>query len=109
MGVAFRMCQLRSSSLLGNSVLKAGYSQSYPLSESLIVLMESGLEVCDDGVQLVSAFGFASLVAEFADSIVKSALSHTSLAAHFSHGSALCAIPYILYFEGGRVPRPSQR
>jgi hypothetical protein len=32
--------------------------------------MESGLEVGDDGVQLVIALGFASLVAEFVDSIV---------------------------------------
>ena len=40
--------------------------------------MESGLEVGDDGVQLVIALGFASLVAEFVDSIVESALQHTS-------------------------------
>jgi hypothetical protein len=39
--------------------------------------MESGLEVGHDGVQLVIALGFASLVAEFADSIVESALRHT--------------------------------
>jgi hypothetical protein len=28
----------------------AGNSGGYPFSESLIVLMEGGLEVCDDGV-----------------------------------------------------------
>jgi hypothetical protein len=70
--------------------------------------MESELEVCDDGVQVVSALGFASLVAEFADSIVQSALRHTSLARHSTHGSALCAIPYILYFRG-RNGGPEQR
>jgi hypothetical protein len=83
---------------VGNSLLPVGYSQGYRFSESLIVLMESGLEVCDDGVQVVSALGFASLVAEFADFIIQSALRHTSLALDFTHGSALCAIPYILYF-----------
>jgi len=49
-GRGFRRCQLRSSPLLGNTVLSAGKSCGYPFSESLIVLMESGLEVCDDGV-----------------------------------------------------------
>jgi hypothetical protein len=39
--------------------------------------MESGLEVCHDGLQLVSALGFASLVAEFEDSIVQPPLRHT--------------------------------
>jgi hypothetical protein len=87
---------------MGNSLLLVGYSQGYRFSESLIVLMESGLEVCDDGVQVVSALGFASPVAEFANSIVQSALRHTSLALHFTHGSALCAIPYILYFRGSK-------
>jgi hypothetical protein len=104
-GAAFRLCQLGSSSLVGNSLLPVGYSQGYRFSESLIVLMESGLEVCDDGVQVVSALGFASLVAEFADSIVQSALRHTSLALHFTHGYALCAIPYILYFSRKRGVR----
>ena len=42
------------------------------------MLTESGLEVGDDGLQLVIALGFASMVAEFADSIVESALRHTS-------------------------------
>jgi len=76
-GAAFGLCQLRSSPLLGKTVPSAGKSCSYPFSESLIVLMESGLEVCHDGLQVVSALGFASLVAEFEDSIVQPPLRHT--------------------------------
>ena len=41
------------------------------------MLMESGLEVCDDGLQRVSALGFASLVAEFEDFIVQSPPHYT--------------------------------
>ena len=41
------------------------------------MLTETGLEVCDDGLPLVSALGRKSLVAEFADSIVQPPLLHT--------------------------------
>ena len=102
LATAFRLYPLPSSPLVGNSVLPPSYSQGYPFSESLIVLMESRLEVCDDDVQLASALGFASPVAEFADSVIESTLQHTSPALHFTHGPALCAIPYILYFRGKR-------
>jgi len=64
-GAAFRLCQLRSSSLMGNSVLPAGYSQGYSLSESLIVLMgRANWRSATMASKSSALWGFASLVAE---------------------------------------------
>ena len=76
-GRGFRRCRLRRSPLLGKTLLSKdkGYE---PFSDSLGVLIESGSELGEDGVQLVSASGCDRLLAEFADSIVEPPRQHAA-------------------------------
>jgi len=60
------------------------------------VLIESGAKLGEDGVQLVSASGCDSLLAEFANSIVESPRRHPSTPWNSIYGSAACAIPHTL-------------
>ena len=81
LGAGFSLCQLHRSSLLGKPLLSEDKCYE-PFSHSPGVLTESGSKLGEDSVQLVSAWGGESLVAEFADSIVQSPRQH-------AHGSSL--------------------
>jgi hypothetical protein len=91
--------QLCRSSLLGKPLLSEDKCYE-PFSDSPGVLTESGPKLGEDSVQLASPSGYDGLLAKFANSIVEPPRRHACTSGNSIHGSAVCAIPHILYFRG---------